>query len=316
MTIIRIGSPVAERPSLTGGSSSRGTHQLLAAASCERQYAFRYVTRQRPQGEPTFRLVGTLVHSALAYHYASQMKKPPKWFEKLQARGLGVEQVLEAEGEGYPEVVENALATFEAYKARWAGDPVVPLFVEEEFSATLGELDPAPDRPWPGLDDEVVTCRVDLVGLLNGLPWIIDHKCTGGEWQRDRLPRFPDQGGEYRLNLQILMNLHILRLRLPELGYEAPQGFLINRIKRKMPFDFDRNPASPTKLAYDEAPRQIRGLVYKELDIRARMKAGIKPVAGYNCYGRYGACDYIEICAASSAERRKLVMATGFTSPR
>lgn len=316
MTVIRVAPDNQEQPvCLTGGSSTRGTHQLISVSTCERLYALRYMKRLRIAQEPKFRLIGTLVHSALAYHYASMCEKRPGWFQEIERRGMSWEEVVEAEGAGYPDVIENAKDCFRAYQHRYAGDALTPLIVEDEFSASLGELDPDPDRPWRDLDNERVTCRVDLVALVNGKVWVVDHKCTGAGYPAgQRLPRW-QHDGEWKMNLQVMMNLHILRKRLPELGYPAPTGFMINRIKRRVPYDFDRNPVGVPDLAYEEMPRQVRGLVHKERLVQDNMKAGIKPVANYGaCWTRYGACDYHDFCGADSQEERDRIMQFNYSS--
>lgn len=289
-------------------SSTRGSHQLMAASACDRNFALRYIARLRIVHEPPYRLIGTLVHTCLAHHYASMMESPPGWYKPGQ-----VDAWLESQGNGQPDAVRTAKEVFLYYKNQTAGDSWSPLFVEHEFSASIGELDP--DGPWPELNDERVSCGTDLVVMANGLTWIVDHKCSSGGWNKERLDRWQDDG-EYKMSFQAMMNLHILRKRLPEMGYDAPRGFIIQRVKRKPPFDFDRNVIQIPTLAYADAPRSARYLLKREMDIRQMVKDGIKPPPNFShCWHRYGKCDYWNVCSADSDTRKNMVLNTDFARP-
>ncbi len=279
----------------------------MAASGCDRNFALRYILGLRIVHEPPFRLVGTLIHTCLSHHYAAMMpkEKQPEWFQPGQ-----LDAWLNSQGNGQPDAIRTAKEVYLYYKNQTAGDSITPLFVEDEFSASLGELDP--NGPYPELNDQRVSCRVDLVAQMNGMVWIIDHKCTSGGWNSERLGRWQDDG-EYKMSFQAMMNLHILRRRLPEMGIEPPRGFIIQRIKRKPPFDFDRNVIDiPTK-AYEDAPKSARHLLRREMEIRKMVKDGVKPLPNFGrCYHRYGKCDYWNICTADSEARKQMVINTDF----
>lgn len=278
--------------------------------TCERQYAFRYYKGLRLAGDKPWRMIGTLMHSALAYHYGQMCPNVPDWLERLRDRKMSMRDVIEEEGKGNPQAVSLILdQVFPAYLRRYAGEPMSPIFVEEEFVATLGEIDPRPDRPLRELDDEVITCRTDLVSLTNGASVIVDHKCTSGDKGYDRLLPFPMDGGQYRLGLQVIQNLLILGVRLPERGYPAPQEFLINQIKRKAPFDFQRGSTKTSMLTLNEARTAIREYVARELEIRDKLTAGRKALPNFAaCHTPWGPCDYADVCGAQSEVERRFAM--------
>lgn len=284
----------------SSGASSRGSHQLACARECPLRYAFRYHLRLRPRIEPPFRLAGTLVHTHLAYHYAEQLDDPSDWFLTQT-----LDEALAQDGAGNPAALREATEVAEAYKHRWAGEPLRPHSVEDEYRATIGELDPG--GPDPELDDEYISCKTDLVAEINGDRWVVDHKTQAGDHRTGRLRHWRDDG-EYRINWQVLVNLMILRKRIGPI-----RGFVINRVKRVAPFDFDRHPLPIPVLAYQNAPRTARNYVRAELAIKKQIAAGDKPEAVYSaCYGRYGHCDYVDVCAASSREEQTEILETQF----
>lgn len=284
------------------GASSRGSHRLACVAQCERKWFLRYVHNLRPVDEPEFRLLGTLQHDAIAYHYAQRMinesGKTPTWWT-----GKTLDEILEEAGRGAPHLVDAAKTCGDAYADHWQGEDWEPLAVEEEFKATIGELDPGggDDR---SLDSEIVTCRSDLVVRVksSGMVFIVDHKTKGGGWGTTgahRLPKWKD-GGEYQISWQAMINLYLVRLAYPN---EVVRGFIINRVKRKPPFDFDRHVLTISPRAYAAVPRVIRAQIAKEREVLGMVDADIAPRPSYwQCYGRFGPCDYIDICSAKDED--------------
>lgn len=288
------------------GASSRGSHRLAAAGGgCKRQFALSYIKGLRPRYEPEHRLIGTLVHNCIAYHYAAKLAVPPSWFTQTS-----LDDALLKDARHAPDLIRLAKNAALAYAKRWAGEPWVPYSVETEYKATLGELDP--DGPFPELNDEVITCRSDLIVESNGELWIVDHKCSAGQWGKDYLEPWKDDG-EYRMSWQAMVNLMIVRKRLSEVTSKPVSGFVINRVKRREPFDFDRHVLHMPLLAYAQAPRVARMFVREELRIYDDLAHGIKPTPNFSsCFGRYGSCDYINICAAESEDAQNRIMDMDF----
>lgn len=311
--------PVVE---FASGASSRGGHQLSCADTCERRWALRYYARIEPIGEPEFRLGGTLIHDAVAHRYAQRMmdlgKPAPSWWENKT-----IEEVLSERGRGYPTLIERAMDVYHMYARYWWGteteaplsnkapEPWEPIAVEEEFRATIGEIDPG--GPDSSLDDEIVTCGTDLLvrNTDTGILYVVDHKTKSHAYgrNRDRLPTWSEKG-EYRVSLQAMMNLLLIRNTYPD---ETVGGFIINRITRAEPYCFDRHLLTISPLLYAALPRELRRLVGKERDIREKIERGEKTAQSmHQCYGRYGACDYVDLCAAMSKEEQEIIASTQF----
>jgi len=280
----------------------------MAAAGCDRLYALKYLTRLRPVHEPAYRLVGTLIHECLAHHYAGKLPIPPKWY-----RPGALDTSLNAQANNQPEQVQIAREVYQYYKSQTAAESLTPLFVEQEFSASVGEIDPQPESE-SGIEDDRITCRTDLVALINGRVFIVDHKCTSGQYKTERLPRWQSEG-EYKMSFQAMVNMLILSCRLPELGYPAPSGFMIQRIKRKPPFDMDRNFVQLSPMAMADAPKAIRSYIEKEGRIRAQVARGEKPAPNFDrCWGRYGKCDFHGVCSAQTQLEKLAILKQSFVA--
>ena len=286
---------MTESPS---GASTRGSHQLSAVMTCELLWFYYYMAKVRPRGQRDNMVLGTLVHLFLAYHYAVRLPggARPTWF----AARPDLEAALIEDSEGRLDLVKEARDMYAAYCLNYAADPWTPVAVEEEFRATVGELDPG--GPDPTLDDEVVSCRTDLVVEMNGLTWIVDHKTAAPDRRSGRLYAW-NGCADWKLNLQVLQNLLILRKRMPE---RFVHSFSINRIKKERPFNgFERNTVDVPAMAYQIAPKLIREAVRRERDLRRRIEAGGDPVSNFgSCYGRFGPCSFFDLCTAHSEDQQ------------
>jgi hypothetical protein len=301
---------------------------LAAVKVCELlwhlKYGLCYVLKHDPKN---YRRIGTLIHLVLAYHFASVLPESerPSWFydKDLQTE-------LEEQGRGYPDLILRAKEVLLAFRA-WLGaaypdgDPWTPLHIEEEFTATIGQVDPTGHDEeievlvsGPGekprferrrLNDEVVSCRPDLIVESDGLKWVIDHKSAGGAWgkNKDRLERWKEDG-PFSLDWQIMVNLHIVRQHMPV------EGFVIQRLKREPPWDFDRHVVGVPRRAYQKTPSIMRALVREEIQLRNKIARGQLPIAslGWACLGRYGACDFREVCRAQTVEQAKRRLETEY----
>ena len=297
-------SPTQTEQAIVAASqaSSRGSHQLSAVLKCERLWALRYYQRLRKTTHKPWTLIGTLVHTCLAYHFAEMLPERPDWYS-VRTR----DEQLELEGAGHPDLIRQAKDCYEAWKQRHAGEAWHPMYVEEEFKAPLHAMfgDSCPED----VRDEVVSCKVDLVTRWNGQVWIVDHKCSSGDARTGRLRRW-DGDADYRLALQVFQNLYILRACLDE----PVRGFAIHRVKRSVPYDFDRHALQPPRIAYEQVQRTIIDAVRRERDITTRIERGEKPTPalGVACQTRYGPCDYHSICSADTIEDQQIAQAAEF----
>lgn len=268
-----------------------------------------------PKIEPDYRLLGTLVHTRLAFHYAAMLDKRPDWYAH------GLDAALAKDAKGRLDLVSKSENIYEAYCDWWVGqDTWQPLAVEEEFSATLQEIDPdyeqdpndPDDIPEPGEDDELVTAKLDLMVRSNGTSWVVDHKTKSHGWGRTgRMEDWHDE--DFMMSWQVHLYLHVTRLACRRMGWDEPQGFIIQRLTRKLPFDSDRTVVPVPQLAHAEVPRMVRHLVREELKVRRRVAAGFKPVPNYaSCVGAFGPCDFFPLCSANSEKSRNRLLGQMF----
>lgn len=260
---------------------------------CERMWWLHYEARLTLKEDKEHRLRGTLIHLAMAYYFASKMDPPPAWFHEKD-----LNTALEEKGAGLPDGIRKAKEVLVAYMHTYPDDDLQPYTVEQQFTATLGELDPG--GPHPELDNEVISCRPDLIARSGGILNIWDSKSARAGWSKrgepGRLERWSDKG-PWALDWQSLVNLHIVRRRLSE----PVQSFIIQRLKREPPYDFDRHVLKIPPRPYELAPRVAREAVYREIQIREKVKKGIAPTPSFwACYGRYGPCDYRDLCMAKA----------------
>jgi hypothetical protein len=284
----------AQGEAKSGGESARGSHRLASVRECPRYWWLRYgqnVRRVGGQSEKPYLLVGTLVHLRLAYYYAAKMETVPEPFCTVPLE----EAVLDI-ATGHPDLIDQSKGIFDAYVKLDGYSTWIPTHVEQEFTATLKQLDP--DGPDHTLNDEVVTCRTDLIVQNQGKLWIVDHKTVGGGWSKS-LPRWIQENNDYAIPWQAMVYLHVVRQELPI------AGLIINRLRRVEPYDFDRHVLEIPPMAYVQAPRAMREAIRLETEITFNAQQGVMPVPNLAaCYKRYGQCDYIRVCAAQTKEEQ------------
>ena len=289
------------------GASRRGSHQLACVSECARQWVFRYRRRIVSKDEPDWRLCGTVIHDAVAYRYSERMHDMghewPSWWT-----GETLDEVIGKSGSGKPHIIQTAREVADAYPEYWwasGAETWEPIAVEEEFQATVGELDPDADDKT--LDDEVVTCGTDLVVRdVKGDLWAVDHKTKSLDWRTKRMAEW-DPDGAFALSWQAYINLHILRKRYP---HDTVRGFIVNRISRQKPYGFDRYVLPCSDMVYTTVPRVIRAQVAEELRIDGMLRAGEAPVPSYwHCDTKFGPCDYRRLCNADSAAEANAIRA-------
>lgn len=297
-----------------GGASRRGSHRLSEATLCPRKWYFHNAMGLRPKTTPDYFIEGSLIHLALAYHFAGKMDPKPQWYLEKS-----LDAALEEEGEGYPAAIRLSKACAEEY-ARFYGfyDPWVPVAIEHEYVARVGDLrrmvDPlCADHP---ADDELVTSRIDLVVRIGGYLWHVDYKTTL-KGSRGRLAQFnPD--GEYALYWQFLVQTLILKKVLGD-DY---RGMLVERVYRKEPFDFDRSVVTIPRRAYLDAPNVIaeQCVVESRIAKDARTAAASGADMGvwmphghyWNCFSWGQPCEYRPLCTAEHDPMVREVMNRDF----
>jgi hypothetical protein len=305
------------------GPSKRGSHRLGTIDRCAQDWRLRYHENLVLAQDKPYRMRGTLWHMCAAYYEVSRMEpsRRPAWYyakelyAALKELGVGHEGMVE---HLYRQVLPRYIDWSDR---RYKASGMVPFAVEHEFSARVGDLDPG--GPWPELDDEVVTCAPDLV-LTDGVYLNIDdYKTKARSYRKDKLlSAFKALGNEFFPSPQVNTNLAIVRAAHPEFLTTA---FSIVRVLVVDPFDMDRNQVMVPELPYQNTGRIIRARVRRELALarlfEERAAAGGSFLAGglddrgdslenYDAchWGKYGACDYLDICTAPDEETRRRVV--------
>lgn len=282
-------------------------------------YAFKHL---QPRYSNKYLRIGTILHTALAYHHVLEMDRKPEWFVKYP----DMLTALEEDARGKPAELRNALEFIDAYKYYYTGSPWVPIACEEEFIATVGALDPAgEDEPTedltfldargepsivhlPSLNDEVVSCRPDLIIIENGRNIVVDHKSGGSA--RDgsgRLPILNPQYPDFTYFWQAMVNLHIVRQQMPI------EEFVLNRVKRDRPFDFSRDTLTIPEKMYGKVPAAIRASVKRDRALRRKVARGEAMTPHpFECETKWGSCPYSRLCYAPSQGERDLVLSAEF----
>jgi hypothetical protein len=248
-------------------------------------------------------LLGTIIHTYLAYHYAARMEDPPQWF-----RDVPLESALLHDAENRPGLIDDGRRIYNEYKEHYAysEDEWIPRAVEHEFFTTVNELDPhyvedPRDPKMPGEDAMKVGAKLDLVVEMrhNGALWIADHKSKGEKWMvPESLPDWDES--DFDLHWQSLLYTNIARKHFPI------RGFIVQRIKRTLPFDHDRTALNLSKAAYTEIPRTVRFLVREELRTLEKIEQGRPLVPNFAaCGGKFG-CEFKPLCKAGKHERKML----------
>jgi hypothetical protein len=148
-----------------GSSGEWGWHAVETALRCPQLFAykFRLNVLQKTKSAPLLR--GSLMHAALAQHYARMQSQqegrdPGEWALPYDAV---VETAKKIGGEAY---VEEIHLLYRKYAAHYASERVEPMAIEEVFRADIA------GQPF--------TQRLDLVVREpNGKVYIWDHKTVG-----------------------------------------------------------------------------------------------------------------------------------------
>ena len=297
-----------------GGASRRGSHKMAdSGGGCEVRYFYAHHMKLRKTGGNYYMDFGTLVHTGMAYHYAERMERKPQWYLEQPDRDVA----MEIDSLGHPVWLKTAKEIMDAFKRYEAGDPLHAIYVEEEFETTVGTLDPdGEDEPaeeieyinskgepsvlkLPTLNDEYVTCRPDLIVMKNGKNYIFDHKTAGGDRKGSgRLPVMNPETPDYTYYWQAMVNLWIVRQHIPV------QGFIFNRVKRDIPYDFSQDPFEIPARQYAKVPSSIRAAIKRERHLMRKIARKEKLIAyPWECKQNY-ACTYARLCHVDTIDQR------------
>lgn len=332
LPIFQPGAVVPRAPgrSTPTGPSRRGSHRLAALSRCGKQWLLRYYLNLVPRVglDKPARMRGTLWHLCAAYYEAWRMPpdQRPAWYERplydaLREVGVGHEAMVE---HLYHKVLPRY---YDWSQRRYAASGLVPYAIEEEFSARVGDLDPG--GPDTTLDDEIVTCAPDLVLTDGTYLCVDDYKTKARSYRKDgKLSTFKTLANEHRPSMQAMQNLAVLRAARPEF---ITRVFSVVRVLVVDPYDMDRHEILIPEVPYSQLGRIIRNRVRREreltLELDRRLAAGDNLLHGgpddagdvlenYDAcqWGKYGACDYVDICTAPDDEARQRAVSREFVS--
>jgi len=298
---------------LPGGSSSRGSHRLSEAAICPRKWYIHNVLKKVPVREPEYFVVGRLVHVALAYWFAQRLEVKPEWFQTVTLL-----DALNIVGAGYPEAIKLALDILPAYTSHYGADAQWNIIsIEEEYTATIGEiraLTGAASRPGDG---ERVSCRIDLLVACNGKLWGVDYKTIGRSGRNGKLESY-NPGAEYAIPWQFLLQTGVLRHNFgAKFG-----GIVVEQICKKAPYDFHREvieiPLQPFLALPDTASRMCQ-TEHRIIDLMQEVEAQGTDLSMWlpdgnfwSCFPYGKPCEYRPLCLASSNLKRQEVLASAY----
>ena len=231
--------------------------------------------------EPLVR--GSLFHIGLAHHYIKMMPEGEEYMAPLDAvRALALRESDVAGDRNVSNLwisnIAPIAAVVDAYTERYSNCSWKPIAVEQELRAHIPRIS--------GTGNFLFTQRADLIVEDHGLKWIVDHKST------------------YRITSKTLRQ-HTLSGQF--LGYQVFGrkmygkqfgGVILNRVKLRAPYDFDRIPVEPAPAAINQF---ISTLKFIE-DRIERYQDGTKPedfpavFSAQTCFGKYGACPAFELC--------------------
>ena len=264
-----------------GSSGEWGWHATEAALRCPQLFAYyhRIPNALGKDGNRDPLLKGSLVHAGLAHYYARLQsaqagRDPEEWATPDRA----VDACAEELGTASLKFVDMAKQVIREYAAHYATDTLMPLHVEEVFTANIG--------------GRKFTQRLDLVarGTKSGKIYIYDHKTSG---------RLASIGRRYTLSGQFLgMEMFGREVFGAEFG-----GVVANVIQLPAKHGdrcvFERMGQQP-------APHAQRGFALTVLHARERIEAldasGIDPwewpkvLSEQVCVTAYGPCDGFDLC--------------------
>jgi len=267
----------------SAGASSRGWHRLQLAAECLQKYAWTYKVPTAEGAAPRHSskspalVKGTLIHLALAQHYArmrSEQAGTPQdeWCEPEESVRLI------AKLEDATQFAEDVIYTYQQYCREYPYEEEVQtmkiLGVEELFSTTIrGRY--------------LYTGRMDLLYEdLGGRVYLADHKSTG---------RLTASHKEYfAISGQLMGYAHLAR----QVYGDRLSGVKVNLVQHGAPkferITLSRSPFLESK--FEQIVVDIEEAIERMEATGRDFDDWPKASNELSCFGRYGACQFIDQC--------------------
>ena len=265
------------------GPSPRGWHRLQQALECLQKYAYNYgtarhegiVDREADMKRPAL-LKGTLMHLALAQHYARMYAKQQGQSVSQYEMPKDAVVFMATHALKVPELVDLICSVYDGYISHYAYDDkrMTVVGVERLFDTTVrGKY--------------LFTGRLDLIWRDNeDQVWACDHKTTS------RLTASHKR--YYAASGQLIGYQYLARQRYPDLA-----GMKLNlvQVSEKPKFERITLPRAPNFEA------QFEQTVVDAEESIARANASGRGIHGWpkamnelTCYHRYGACQFLDTC--------------------
>lgn len=280
------------------GRSSRGSTQLANVELCEALWAYENVFGLEPRFPPRHLMRGSLIHEALAYHWASQLPAAdrPPWFYELTLK-----QALDHIGQGRPSLIGLALNVVAQYQASYGpkDENWTPLWVEREFNAKLTGGGHLASAAGYSVGPDVVSAKPDLVAYdqRDGRILLVDHK-TGAP-----------KGSEFELSWQLSFYRMVL-----EANDVAIDGVVIQSVKTNTHGTvcaFDRIEVPMNRHMDPLILHTLKRRMKKEEEVRQR-GYGEPNYGPQTCFGRWGPCWYRDLCTARDPDHQQTIISRDF----
>lgn len=264
------------------GPSERGWHRFENAARCLRLFALKEAGLV-PRSMSDALVRGSLLHVGLAQHYAMKLQDGKNYYTPLEGMYAFADNMAKEAANAHDAAlwrihIPEVQQAIQAYRNRWREESWTPVAVEKELRAHLPKLD--------GSGKFLFTQRVDLIVKdHHDIHWIVDHKSC------------------YRIDGRTLRQF---TLSGQFLGYQIFGrkmygkkfgGVILNRVRLRGPYDFDRCTLEPAPQAIRRFTRNLAQI--EDLTDRYEGEDPHTWPAAYSeqvCWGKYGKCPAFELC--------------------
>lgn len=247
-----------------------GPYHIDTFIECPQKAAFNYEMRIEPAFDPKREPaeIGTIVHTGLAYLYASRLPQRPAWMVYNSP-----EEAMALQGAARPDLVHEATRIFAWYRHYYQNvDIWRPVLIEHQFQAQLGP-------------DDYMTARIDMLAWEGPDLCVIDHKVKGKIGPRTGLYAATDR--------QMLTILALTR----QAGYEVTR-VILNCMTRDYPQPrFERYDVPVNPEAYKRFGTDAAYWLRRRNEVRKLFPDPTNRPRNYNaCMSKFGLCPYDPLC--------------------
>lgn len=265
-------------PTLT----QHGYSKIQDFESCPHKYYFRWELGLRPKRINSNMFVGTIIHAA-RHAWLENNKKLEAGIAAIADAFADVEGTLQDDP---TEFVNYCVRMFSEYVEAWQFEKVERTGYEVDFTTTIGEF------PFTG--------RLDGVVVVDGLVFVDEVKTTG----------VPPQQFIQEMHMDGKTTGYVWATK--KITGKPVAGVYLDIIYKKRDkaksFEFVRDITLRTE---DQLALWETATINKLRHIEASRREGYWPHHYGHCYGRYGKCQYIDLCRFG--ERAELINAQFIT---